>query len=224
MRHGSDEQRARYLGPLLRGDELWCQLFSEPGAGSDLAALGTRAIRDGDEWVVNGQKVWTSGAHHARLGILIARTDPGTEHRGITSSCRHALARIEGPSARAGQPALSHFNEALPDRRAGIPAANVIGRRSTAGGPWPAPCWSSESGLIGKARRQDQHVRVPCSSLARARGLDERTPHPANDLADVFSPGAESWGGPTLQLRMQTGIMHNAGHAPRPVGADEHLH
>ena len=82
---GTEEQKDRYLMPLVEGTDIWCQLFSEPGAGSDLAGLGTRAVRDGDEWIVNGQKIWTSLGHHARYGILIARTDPDApKHRGIS--------------------------------------------------------------------------------------------------------------------------------------------
>jgi alkylation response protein AidB-like acyl-CoA dehydrogenase len=82
---GTQAQKDRYLLPMLAGEEIWCQLFSEPGAGSDLANVSTRAVRDGDEYVVNGQKVWTSMGHLAKFGILIARTDPDApKHQGIS--------------------------------------------------------------------------------------------------------------------------------------------
>jgi len=83
--HGSPEVVARYVAPALAGDEVWCQLFSEPSAGSDLAGIRTKAVRDGDDWVIDGQKVWTTNAHLSDFGIIVTRTDPSApKHKGLT--------------------------------------------------------------------------------------------------------------------------------------------
>jgi alkylation response protein AidB-like acyl-CoA dehydrogenase len=127
MVHGTEEQKRRFVRPTLRGELRWCQLYSEPGAGSDLAGLLTRAVRDGDEWVVNGQKVWTTQAHQADYGILLARTDPDLpKHRGIT----YFLIPIRQPGVEV-RPLRqitgdAHFNEVfLTDAR--VPHDNVLG-------------------------------------------------------------------------------------------------
>lgn len=85
MMYATEEQKARHLPPMLRGEEIWCQLFSEPSAGSDVAGLRMRAVPDGDDWVINGQKIWTSGAHYSDWGILVTRHDPNVpKHKGLT--------------------------------------------------------------------------------------------------------------------------------------------
>jgi len=85
MAWASDEDKARFLPPLASGEQVWCQLFSEPAGGSDLAALRTRAERDGDDWVINGQKIWTSGAHYSDYGVIVVRTDPTVpKHKGLS--------------------------------------------------------------------------------------------------------------------------------------------
>jgi alkylation response protein AidB-like acyl-CoA dehydrogenase len=179
--HGTEAQKQRYLPALLQGDEVWCQLFSEPGAGSDLAGLRTRATRDGDEWVVNGQKVWSSGAHHSELGILLARTDPDApKHKGIT----YFVVDMRSPGIEV-RPlrqinGVAHFNEVfLTDVR--IPHENVVG---DVNGGWAVAqtTLGAERTLIGSGGA------VGFRDLARLAREQDRTGDPVvrQRLADAY--------------------------------------
>jgi alkylation response protein AidB-like acyl-CoA dehydrogenase len=168
MAHGSDEQKERFLGPMLRGDEVWCQLFSEPGSGSDLASLATRAEPDGDQWIVNGQKVWTSSAHFSDFGILLARTgDQSERHRGIG----YFLVDMRTPGIEVRpihqMSGGSHFCEVfLTDVM--VPGANLVG---PANGGWSVAMTTltSERTLISTIGG-DRFTKL--LELARATGAD----------------------------------------------------
>jgi alkylation response protein AidB-like acyl-CoA dehydrogenase len=172
MAHGSEDQKDRYLAPMLRGDEVWCQLFSEPGAGSDLASLTTRAELDGDTWIVNGQKVWTSSAHYSDFGILLARTgEPADRSRGIS----YFLLDVRSPGVDIRplrqMTGAAHFNEVfLTD--VSIPAANLVGRLN---GGWAAAMTTltSERTLIS-ALGGDRFPRLLELARAHARTTDPR--------------------------------------------------
>ena len=168
--HGTDEQKERYLRPMLRGEEVWCQLFSEPGAGSDLGGLRTMAVRDGDEWIVNGQKVWTSGAHYSDWAILLTRTDiSAPKHRGITYflvDMRTAGIDVRPLRQITG---AAHFNEVfLSDVR--IPHENIVGEINAGWGPMMTTL-SNERTLIGGG--QGRTGIEDLIALARTTGTDD---------------------------------------------------
>jgi alkylation response protein AidB-like acyl-CoA dehydrogenase len=204
--HGTPAQKRRYLDPMLRGDEVWCQLFSEPGAGSDLAGLSTRAVRDGDEWVVNGQKVWTSGAQHSDFGILLARTDPSVpKHDGITFFLVDM--RTPGIEVRPLRQitGVAHFNEVfLTDLR--LPAESVVGE---VGGGWRVArtTLANERTLIGGGAGAGF---ADVAALAAACGAGADLRH-RQDLAAAYSRWEIMR---FLGYRVQTAL--SQGRAPGP--------
>ena len=212
--HGTDEQRRRFLRPLFTGEEIWCQLFSEPGAGSDVATLATRADRDGDEWVITGQKVWTTLAHEAAFGLLIARTNPDVpKHRGITAF----LVDMRAPGVEVlplyQATGEAEFNECffsevrIPDvwRLGGVgegwavSITTLMNERVSIGGTVPP----RSSGLIGEAlkiwhdqweSRRDAHAYAIRSELLQAWVRNEvgrLTNWRASDLRQAGTPGPE---------------------------------
>ena len=220
---GTDAQKERYLPPLLAGEEIWCQLFSEPGAGSDLAGLSTRAVRDGDEWVVSGQKVWTSFAHIAAFGILLARTDPDVaKHQGIS----YFVCPMDAPGLTirpiVDMTGAHAFNEVFFDD-VRIPAENLVG---PVNGGWAlakVTLGNERVSLSGEGSLWGQGPTA--SDLIDIVRRDGGTPDPVlrQELMRVWSEGE------ILRLiRLRTVSAAVSGRAPGPEAsvrkalADEH--
>ncbi len=216
IRHGTDEQKARHLRPILTSEEIWCQGFSEPGAGSDLAALRTSAVLDGDDFVVNGQKVWTSWGHYARWCMLLVRTNPtAPKHKGIT----FLVADMTSPGVTV-RPLKQisgddDFNEVFLEN-VRIPRRNVIGEID---GGWniAITCLMHERATLTFQRQLQSRVAF-ADMLPRIRERALSDPVLRQKLAQLHLEGEiirlTAYRGLTRQLR---------GHAPGPEGSIEKL-
>jgi len=220
---GTEEQKERYLLPLLAGEEIWCQLFSEPGAGSDLAGLATRAVRDGDEWVVNGQKVWTSFAHVSAFGILLVRTDPDApKHQGVS----YFICPMDAPGVTV-RPIVDMtgdhaFNEVFLDE-VRLPAANLVGEVNSGWGLAKVTLGNERVSLSGEGSLwgQGPTAKDLVDMVKRAGGAAD--PLMRQELARVWAEGE------ILRLiRLRTVSAAVSGKPPGPEAsvrkalADEH--
>ena len=214
MAHGTEKQKDRFLRRILSGEEIWCQLFSEPGAGSDLASLRTRAVLQGDHWVVNGQKVWSSGAKYADWGLLLARTDPDQpKHHGIT----YFLLDMSTPGV-AVRPLRqitgdAHFNEVfLDDVR--IPAENILGQLN-AGWTITQTTLMNERMMVGGETPIDPHQIIELARRTNRNGqpaIDD--PNMRQRIADVYIRAA------IFQFLRQEAITKlKSGQVPGPEGS-----
>jgi alkylation response protein AidB-like acyl-CoA dehydrogenase len=208
---GSDQQKQRYLRPLFTGEEIWCQLFSEPGSGSDFAGLSARGVRDGDEWVVNGQKVWTTLAHLSKWGLLVVRTDPdAVKHAGLTAFVVDMQA--EGVEVRPLRQMTgeAEFNEVyFTDTR--IPQAELLGQpgdgwrvslttlmneRVSIGGTIPTRGSGTIAALVraweqAPAERRDPATRDAVMRLWSRAEVLRLTNIRANQMRKMGDPGPE---------------------------------
>jgi alkylation response protein AidB-like acyl-CoA dehydrogenase len=185
--HGTEQQKQKYLPEILTGEVLWCQGYSEPGAGSDLASLQTRAVADGDDFVVNGQKIWTSGAHASKWMILLTRTDPNApKHRGIT----YFIVDMKSPGISVRplvNMAASHeFNEVFFDS-VRVPRENMIGEENR-GWYLAQTTLSFERSNIGSAVGQRQTVQdlITFAREAGDRSTLSHNPALATELTDRY--------------------------------------
>jgi alkylation response protein AidB-like acyl-CoA dehydrogenase len=214
--HGTDEQKDRYLEKILTGEEIWCQGFSEPDAGSDLAALKTRAVKSNGDWVVTGQKVWTTYAHQAKWCMLVARTDPDApKHQGLTyflMDMEQEAVQVRPLRQITGE---SEFNELFIEE-ARIPDENVVGG---VGNGWTVAITTLMHERAGLGAASAAAVRIALGQLmelARERGVDE-DPVIRQRIAQLYIESEAlrltSWRG--LTQIMKTGIPGPEGSLPK---------
>jgi alkylation response protein AidB-like acyl-CoA dehydrogenase len=208
---GDEQQKRRYLRPLIRGEEVWCQLFSEPGAGSDVASLQTRAVKDGDEWVIDGQKVWTTVAQLADYGAVIARTNPDApKHSGITMFIVDMHAPGVTVRPLKDMTGRAPFNEVFFEG-VRVPANAVIGEVN-AGWSAAVTMLLHERVSIGGAvaRRSDPLAFSVLRETARERQIDQ-DPLVRRELAELYAK--------QRALQLFTARLRQEAHAGLPPGA-----
>jgi alkylation response protein AidB-like acyl-CoA dehydrogenase len=214
--HGSEEQKQRYLEPILSGEEIWCQGFSEPESGSDLASLKTRAVKDGDEWVVTGQKVWTTFAHHAKWCMLVARSDPDApKHQGLTyflMDMEQDAVQVRPLRQITGE---EEFNELFIEE-ARIPDENVVGG---VGNGWAVAITTLMHERAGLGAASAASVKIALGQLielAKERGLAD-DPIVRQKIAALLIEAEalrlNAWRG--LTQIMKTGIPGPEGSLPK---------
>jgi alkylation response protein AidB-like acyl-CoA dehydrogenase len=214
MATADEATKKRFVGPALRGEEVWCQLFSEPSGGSDVAAIRTRAVRDGDDWVVNGQKIWTSGAHYSDFGILLVRTNPDApKHKGMTmfwvdmKSPGIEVRPIHQMSGGSGFNEVFFTDVRIPDsQRLGAvddgwrvslvtlmnERASIGGRRLGAG-PEDLLALAREVTIDGEPALQDAQLRARIAEwYALDRGLQNTNMRTITALSRGATPGPEN--------------------------------
>jgi alkylation response protein AidB-like acyl-CoA dehydrogenase len=211
--HGTDDQKERFVAPILSGDEIWCQGFSEPESGSDLASLKTKAVKSNGDWLVTGQKVWTTFAHHAKWCMLVARTDPDVpKHKGLTYFLMDM--EQEGVQVRPLRQITgeAEFNEIfMEDAR--IPDENVVGG---VGNGWMVAITTlmhERSGIAFASAGQVKRDFAELLELARERGADD-DPAMRQRLAQLY---IESQSLSLNAFRGLTGIMKHG--QPGPEGS-----
>src|SRR5438067_4441266 len=215
--HGSEKQKQRYLRPLFTGEEIWCQLFSEPGAGSDVASLSTRAVRDGDEWVVNGQKVWTTLAHLARWGMLVARTDAEQpKHKGLT----YFVVDMHAPGVEVKPlrqiTGEAEFNEVFfSDVR--IPDSQRLGPVGEGWGVATTTLMNERAALSGAGSASDQNVGGGAVDILVAEASRSGTCDEAVIRQRLVQAVVE--GRVIKMTNLRSAAARKAGHQPGPEGS-----